>query len=89
LEQLVRKYFTGSVPDPEKYCFNVWGARMGGWLFTKLDARVGPRGATQNPVPVPRPNPALPPQPIVNQPWAPAGSQGVPRGSVGDWQSFE
>lgn len=81
IEQLVRKYFTSSVADPEKYCFNVWGATMGAWLFTNLDARAGAPGATQA-------GPSIPPQrpvirPGVNQPWAPNDNQG---GGTGGWQ---
>jgi len=25
-----------NLPDPEKYCFNVWGAKLGAWLFSRL-----------------------------------------------------
>lgn len=82
LEQLVRKYFTGSVPDPEKYCFNVWGAKMGAWLFNTLDARLGARGATQTGPSIPA---SRPPQrtPNVNQPWAPNNNN---QSGGGGWQ---
>jgi hypothetical protein len=33
VEQLARKYFFGSPDDPMKYCYNVWGAQLGAWLY--------------------------------------------------------
>ncbi|MBL6945018.1 MAG: hypothetical protein ISR47_00085 [Rhodospirillales bacterium] len=80
LEQLVRKYFTSSVDDPEKYCFNVWGATMGNWLFNNLDARPGARGATQTGPSIPPNRPPMRPQ--VNQPWTPNDTQS----GGGGWQ---
>ena len=85
IEQLVRKYFTDSVDDPEKYCFNVWGATMGGWLFTNLDARPGARGATQTGPSIPDRRPP-PRTPGVNQPWGPTDNQSGNQSGGGGWQ---
>ena len=53
LEQVYREKLGGRVPDPEKYCFNVWGAEIGALLGKGLlDAgprRVGPTGARDRP----------------------------------------
>jgi len=32
-EQLARKYIFLSPDDPMKYCYNVWGAQLGAWLY--------------------------------------------------------
>ncbi len=39
LEQYVRENWTGQRPDPEKYCFNVWGAQVGKRLYERLPYR--------------------------------------------------
>ncbi len=33
VEQHVRKRIFGSPDDPLKYCYNIWGAEVGGWLY--------------------------------------------------------
>ena len=38
-EQIVREVHSGNKPDPEKFCFNVWGAQIGGKVFEALPLR--------------------------------------------------
>ena len=49
LEQYYRELLGRNVPDPEKYCFNVWGARIGAKLGKAFlgpgRRRLGPLGA--------------------------------------------
>ena len=49
LEQYYRELLGKNVPDPEKYCFNVWGARIGAKLGKVFlgpgRRRLGPLGA--------------------------------------------
>lgn len=53
LEQYYREKLGGAQPDPEKYCFNVWGAEIGALLGKGLldsgRRRVGPTGARDRP----------------------------------------
>lgn len=36
LEQLYREQISGRTPDPEKFCYNVWGAVLGGLIYEQL-----------------------------------------------------
>lgn len=36
LEQLYREQISGRTPDPEKFCYNVWGAVIGGLVYSSL-----------------------------------------------------
>lgn len=36
LEQLYREQISGRDPDPEKFCYNVWGAVIGGLVYSSL-----------------------------------------------------
>lgn len=36
LEQFFREWWTKQPPDPEKYCFNIWGANAGAELYQKV-----------------------------------------------------
>ncbi|MCX6005811.1 MAG: hypothetical protein NTZ34_00925 [Chloroflexi bacterium] len=36
IEQYYRQYKTGQLPDPEKYCINLWGVMLGNALYDKL-----------------------------------------------------
>lgn len=49
LEQYYREYLGGNAPDPEKYCFNVWGAKLGARFAAAYQTpgrrRLGPVGA--------------------------------------------
>ncbi|MGD2058349.1 MAG: hypothetical protein PVI04_06415, partial [Anaerolineales bacterium] len=36
LEQIYREQLSGRTPDPEKYCFNVWGSQIGNMLYENL-----------------------------------------------------
>ncbi len=38
-EQLVRERHSGNNPDPEKFCFNVWGAQLGGRIYESVPLR--------------------------------------------------
>lgn len=38
-EQIVREVHSGNKPDPEKFCFNVWGAQIGGKVYEALPLR--------------------------------------------------
>ncbi len=53
LEQYYREKLGGAQSDPEKYCFNVWGAEIGALLGKGLldrgPRRVGPTGARDRP----------------------------------------
>jgi|GEM_PF-4724332 len=39
LEQLYREQIGGRTPDPEKFCYNVWGAIIGGLIYNQLPLR--------------------------------------------------
>ena len=39
IEQYVRQEWSGRTPDPEKYCFNVWGAQVAAMLYEELPFR--------------------------------------------------
>lgn len=83
MEQYYREYLGGRTPDPEKYCFNVWGANMGAWLFNSLTPSLGPAGAAQ-------PQPVIPPPAVTPQPQPqPQPAPSLPSGGWapgGDWQ---
>ncbi|MDF1500961.1 MAG: hypothetical protein P1P76_10870 [Anaerolineales bacterium] len=36
LEQIYREQLSGRTPDPEKFCFNVWGSQIGNMLYENL-----------------------------------------------------
>ena len=41
LEQFYRTWVQGRESDPEKYCFNVWGAQIAAWLYRGKVPRSG------------------------------------------------
>jgi len=63
LEQAYREWVKGRTPDPEKFCFNVWGYEVGESLWENLPTR-GDRGET-------RPYSGFPVPENERAPWAP------------------
>jgi len=63
-EQLVRELNSSQKPDPEKFCFNIWGARIGAVIYEGLPLRgtqgsAGPFSGFEPPSePVPHVEPA-------------------------------
>ena len=58
-EQIYREQLGGRIADPEKWCFNLWGARLGSMLLQKVQ---GPR--PEIPASAPQPLPVdFPPTP--------------------------
>ena len=67
LEQLYREEIGGNAPDPEKFCFNVWGAAIGSLLYNDLPFKTlrgvhGPWSKFQRPEPLPPADPSTYPQ---------------------------
>ena len=69
LEQLYREQFSKDPrkPDPEKYCYNVWGAAIGSLLYDQLPFKSlrgvgGPWSSFQRPAPLPPSDPSTYPQ---------------------------
>lgn len=41
VEQAARKHLFGSPDDPMKYCYNIYGAQLGAWLYDSLSPKHG------------------------------------------------
>lgn len=89
-EQYVRESDAeGRTPDPEKFCFNVWGGKIGSNLMGQLPVRSASESAAKA-LPPGTPLPALPgPAPL--EPGIASGTHAIGSGSpvIVTWQSTE